>query len=73
MLFWVWMDFKEANPFGRFWMDKKEVGFEVGLWILEVLVVLKHLALRIAIVAMVAAIGVLHSFFFFAFSELRLD
>ena len=76
MSFWVLMDFKEVNPFGRFWMDKREVGLEVGLvglWILGVLVVLKHLALRIAIVAMVAAIGALHSFFFLALSELRLD
>lgn len=60
MSFWAWRDFKEASPFGRFWMDKREVGFEVGLMGLEILgvLVLKHLALRIAIVAMVAAIEV---------------
>lgn len=47
-----------VRPFGRFCMEKREVGLVVGLlWLMSLVVVmLKHLALRTAIVAIVAAI-----------------
>lgn len=46
-------------------MERREVGFEIGLVGLRILgeLVFKHLALRIAIVATVAAIDFFLSFF----------
>ncbi len=51
-------DFKLVRPFGRFWMDIREKGFGIGLVGLRFLgeLMLKHLALSMAIVAIVAAI-----------------
>ncbi|PTB86651.1 hypothetical protein C9925_02095 [cyanobacterium G8-9] len=51
-------DFEMVRPLGRFWRERSETGFMVGLVGLSLLdgLMLKHLALRIAIVAMVAAI-----------------
>jgi hypothetical protein len=50
--------FEMVRPFGRFCMERRETGFVDGLvgliFLLELM--LKHLALSIAIVAMVAAI-----------------
>lgn len=56
--FWFSDDFRVVRPFGRFWMERREMGFAVGLERLRFLgeLMLKHLALSMAIVAMVAAI-----------------
>ena len=55
-----------VRPFGRFCMERRDIGFVVvvvfdnGMAVLgEFLLMLKHLALSMAIVATVAAIGAL--------------
>lgn len=54
------LDFDEIRPFGRFWRERREIGLGIIFWVLWVLVelMLVHLTLSTAIVAMVAAIEV---------------
>lgn len=52
--------FEVKRPLGRLWMERREMGFGFDGLLIDALV--KHLALRTAMVAMVAAI-----FFLFFF------
>ena len=54
------LDFDEISPFGRFWRERREMGLGISFGVLWFLVelMLVHLTLSTAIVAMVAAIEV---------------